>query len=134
MVCASVSLRWWYAPYTLTLYPLPLLVVVALIPPRTFERAGPRMDQHAHRLHQHVYDLPLTPTRLRLTAYTNTFTTYRLHQHVYDLPLTPTRLRLTANAGWMRLPLTSYRLRLSAYDYLLRKNVYVYLLCFIYYP
>jgi hypothetical protein len=61
------------------------------------------------------------------TAYTNRYASYRLHKHVYDLP--PTH---TAHVGGMRLPLTSYCL--SAYDYLLRKNGYVYLLCFIYYP
>ena len=102
----------------------------------SFERRRVPWLLRIHRLHKQIFDLP--PTH---TAYSNRYAIYRLHQQVsdlpftftaYSLPLTPTGVRVTAHVGGMRLPLTSYCL--SAYYYLLRKNGYVYLLCFIYYP
>ena len=62
---------------------------------------------------------PLTATGVRFTAYSNRYAIYLLR-----LPLTPYLLRCAANAGGMRLSLTSYCR--SAYYYLLRKNGYVY--------
>jgi hypothetical protein len=83
-----LSLRWWYAPHTLTPYPFPLVVVVGLMPPRTFGQPAHEWISTFHRLHKQIFDLP--PTH---TAYSNRYATYRLLLTSHDLPFTPYRLR-----------------------------------------
>ena len=63
------------------------------------------------------------------TAYSNRCAIYLLRT-----PLTSIGMRFTAHDLLLMERGCVYRLRLSAYYYLLRKNGYVYLLCFIYYP